>query len=184
MSAPAIFLDRDGVIIENRPEYVRSWQDVAALPGSLATLARLAPGPYRLVLVTNQAGIGRGLIPPETAAEINRRLVALVQANGGRIDAVYVCPHRADEGCACRKPRPGMLLQAARDLGLDLPASILIGDSLTDIQAGLAAGVGRVALVRTGLGAQQEAQLPNTALAAIPVFDTLEKAIAGLLPEA
>ena len=176
MSKPAIFLDRDGVIIENRAGYVRTWDDVDVFPQALVGLARLRSTPYQVVVVSNQAGIGKGLIAPQTADEINRRLMECVAAAGGRLDGVYICPHHPDDGCKCRKPRPGLLLQAADDLQIDLGRSILIGDALTDLQAGLAAGVRRLCLVRTGRGAHQEALLTPD-LGAVQVFDTLEQAL-------
>src|SRR5690606_36103474 len=90
---PAIFLDRDGVIIENRPAYVRSWEDVEIFPQALTALARVCKSPYKIVIVTIQSGVGPGLIQMETAEEINRRLVREIEKAGGRIDAVLMCPH-------------------------------------------------------------------------------------------
>lgn len=153
---PAIFLDRDGVIIENRPEHVRAWSDVAFLPGALAALERLAGSPFAVVVVTNQAAVGRGLVTLEQAEALNAGVVRAVRAAGGRIDAAYLCPHRPDEGCACRKPRPGLLLRAARELGLCLSDSWIVGDAVSDLEAGRAAGA-RGILVRTGRGAAQAA---------------------------
>jgi len=152
----AVFVDRDGVIIENRDGYVRSWADVQFIPGALEALAKLAGSRYAIVLVTNQSAVGRGLISLQEAQEINRRVVAEIRAHGGRMDAVYMCPHRPDEGCACRKPAPGMLLQAARELELALASSTLIGDALSDLAAARAAGV-RGVLVLTGRGSDQAA---------------------------
>lgn len=159
---PAIFIDRDGVIIENRADYVRTWRDVSIFPDALTALARLAASPYKIVIVTNQSGIGRGLIPPRTAEQINQRLLGIIHAAGGRIDGVYLCPHTPEENCACRKPRPGLILQAGRELSLDLSHSIMIGDALSDIQAGQAAGISRNVLVLTGRGYDQS-QLPEAA---------------------
>src|SRR5258705_377491 len=153
---PTIFLDRDGVIIENREAYVRTWQDVEFIPGALAALAQAALSDYAIVLVTNQAGIGKGLIPAEVAESINQRIRAEIERAGGRLDGIYVCPHLVADDCACRKPRPGMLLQAARELDLDLSQSWMVGDALTDMQAGAAAGV-RTLLVLTGRGPQHQA---------------------------
>lgn len=180
---PAIFLDRDGVIIENRPDYVRSWDDVAIFPQALRALAAAGRLPRQIVIVTNQSGIGRGLIPQPTAEAINRRLAARIEKAGGRIDGVYVCPHAPEAGCRCRKPRPGLLLQAAAELNIDLTRSIMIGDALTDLQAGLAAGVKTVALVKTGRGRAQLARLAGSEAATSPVYDTLWDALNGLLPE-
>lgn len=178
---PAVFLDRDGVIIENRPEYVRGWEDVEFLPGSLVALAWLAPLPYRIVIVTNQAGIGRGLLSQARVAEINCRLVNRIESAGGRVDGVYVCPHKPEDGCACRKPQPGLILQATEELDIDLRQSILIGDNLSDIGAGQAARVGQIALVRTGLGEKFARQLASSGFADIPVFDDLAQALDSLI---
>ena len=176
----AIFLDRDGVIIENRSDYVRAWEDVVFLPGVLDALAALSHDPRAVVVVTNQSAVGRGLITRPMADDINARLVAAIRAAGGRVDAVYLCPHTDADGCDCRKPAPGLLLRAALDLDLDLARSIMIGDALSDVAAGRAAGVGSTALVRSGRGADQE-RLPEVArLQPLAVFDTLDTALAAL----
>ena len=126
---PAIFIDRDGVIIENRENYVRSWADVEILPEAVQALRLASSSKYKIVIVTNQSGIGKGLIPPDTARRINRRLLKIITNGGGRIDGVYVCPHTPDDHCACRKPKPGLLLTAAKDLAIELSQSIMIGDA-------------------------------------------------------
>lgn len=177
---PAFFLDRDGVIIENRPAYVRSWEEVEIYPQALAALASLQSSPYRIVIVTNQSGVGRGVIPLKTAEGINRKLVETIRAAGGRVDGVYMCPHTPGVRCTCRKPKPGLLLQAARDLGLDLGRSLMVGDALTDVMAGRTAGVGQAVMVRTGRGAEQLGLPGYAELAPIPVYDTLEEVIADL----
>ncbi len=153
---PAVFLDRDSVILENRANYVRSWDDVNFLPDVFPALRRLVQSPYRIVIVTNQSAIGRGLLTLELANEINTRIVNAIEQKGGRIDSVQMYPHTPQDKCSCRKPEPGMLLQASAELSLDLATSSLIGDSRSDLLAGKAAGIGDLALVRTGLGADQE----------------------------
>ncbi len=150
----AIFLDRDGVINENRSDYVKSWDEVVFLPGVFEPLRRLANSPFVICLVTNQSVINRGIIPRFTVEEINQRLLATIRVQGGRVDGVFYCPHRPDERCDCRKPRPGLLLQAQRDFGLDLSASYLIGDAVTDIEAARSVG-SKPILVLTGLGQKQ-----------------------------
>lgn len=152
---PTIFLDRDGVIIENRPNYIRSWDDVFIYPQVLDALARVNWSDYKIVIVTNQSVVGRGFISLEEAEIINRRLVNVIEEAGGRVDGVFMCPHHPDEGCACRKPKHGLFLRAAESLSLDLSASIMIGDALSDLEAGKAAGVSKLVLVRTGRGAAQ-----------------------------
>lgn len=162
---PAIFLDRDGVIIENRMDYVRSLTEVSFIPGALAALARLAQArpAWPILIATNQSPIGRGLLTRAAVDEINHYIAGQVRAAGGRIDQIYVCPHHPAAGCACRKPAPGLLLQGAADWQVDLAASVFIGDALSDVQAGQAAGV-RTILVRTGLGAAQLTELTRLGL--------------------
>ncbi|MBX7214929.1 MAG: HAD family hydrolase [Thermoflexales bacterium] len=137
---PALFLDRDGVLNVNRPDHVKGWEEFEFLPGVLVALRSLARLPVPIIVVTNQAIVNRGRITAARLADIHARMLAAVAAAGGRIDAIYACPHRPDEGCDCRKPRPGMLLQAAREWSLDLPRSVFVGDALTDLEAALAAG--------------------------------------------
>lgn len=180
MKQPAIFLDRDGVIIENRSDYVRSWADVEIFPQAIDALAVLCDSPYRIVLVTNQSAVGRGIITRETAESINDRLLAVIHEAGGRVDAVYMCPHGPDDGCNCRKPLPGLLLRASAELDIDLDRSLMIGDALTDIQAGQAAGVVS-ALLRTGRGQDQERLPAAAALSPFPIFDTLADALNSLV---
>jgi len=182
---PAIILDRDGVVIENRPDYVRNWADVVVFPEALAALAKASHGPYKIVFVTNQSAVGRGIISRETAEEINRQLTALILEAGGRVDGVFMCPHAPEDQCDCRKPRPGLLLQAARSLDLDLSRSIMIGDALSDLLAGQAAGVGQMALVRSGRGIEQDRLPRPDDLQPFQTYDTLAHALHafGLLSE-
>jgi D-glycero-D-manno-heptose 1,7-bisphosphate phosphatase len=177
---PAIFLDRDGVIIENHPNYVRSWDEVVIYPQALDALVKLNSSPYKIIIVTNQSAVGRGIIPLETAWDINRRLVEVIQKAGGRVDGVFMCPHAPDEGCDCRKPKPGLFFQAARDLSIDLQRSVMIGDALSDLLAGQAAGIPRTALVLTGRGTEQtEFPLPP-GLEPYQVFENLAEALEDL----
>jgi D-glycero-D-manno-heptose 1,7-bisphosphate phosphatase len=152
---PAVFLDRDGVLIENRSDYVREWSHVKLLPKALEALIRFQHDGFKIIIVTNQSAIGRGLVSASTADEISNRLVETIKENGGWIDAVYTCPHKPEDQCVCRKPQPGMLFQAAQDFSLDLASSWMIGDAWTDVQAGQAAGLRGTIMVRTGRGAAQ-----------------------------
>jgi len=173
----AIFLDRDGVIIENRDQYVRCWEDVAFIPAAIDALCSIRDTPFRIVLVTNQSAVGRGLITLEAALEINRRVIDHIQAMGGRIDGTWMCPHAPEANCSCRKPKPGLLLQAASAMNLDLSRSFMVGDALSDLQAGWAAGVREAILVRTGRGNHQS-QLPQVAeLPPFHTFDNLAEAL-------
>jgi len=152
---PAIFLDRDGVLIENRSDYVRDWSQVNVFPDAIQALSNSELNDHKIVIVSNQSAVGRGIISLETAEEINNRLVHLIRDHGGRIDGAYLCPHDPDDGCDCRKPKHGLLLRAAEELSLDLKRSWMIGDAWSDVQAGQSAGVIGTFLLKTGRGADQ-----------------------------
>jgi len=152
---PAIFLDRDGVLIENRSDYVRDWSQVRIFSKAIEALSLVSAKRYKVVIITNQSGIGRKFISAETAHEINQKLVDVIEESGGQIDGVYMCPHRPEEQCSCRKPRPGLILQAARELALDLQRSWMIGDAWSDLLAGKDAGIHGIIMVRTGRGTEQ-----------------------------
>ncbi len=149
-----IFLDRDGVINENRADYVKSWSEFRFLPGSREAIAKLTQAGHRIIVCTNQAGIARGTLSVEAVEDIHHRMIASIYDIGGEIEKVYYCPHDRDGDCSCRKPRPGMLLRARDELDIDLHDAVFIGDSITDIRAGLAAGIHTV-LVLSGLGLEQ-----------------------------
>ena len=176
----AVFLDRDGVINENRADYVKSWKEFVFLPNVCEPLRQLAQNGLLTIVVTNQSAINRGLVSPETVETIHRRMCEVVAGNGGRIDMVLVCPHRPDENCHCRKPKPGLLLQAAEHFDLDLSRSYLIGDALCDIAAGLAAGC-RSILVLTGLGRQELVRLKAQGYDGYHVAADLEEAVEWIL---
>ncbi len=156
-----VFLDRDGVLIEDRG-LVRDPSGVSLLPGAAEGVRLLNERGMRVVVATNQPVVARGLCSEQTLAEIHETMRSLLARGGARLDAIYHCPHHPEtehgegptllrRGCECRKPRPGMLLQARRDLGLDLAACIMVGDSSDDLEAGLNAGL-RTVLVQTGRG--------------------------------
>lgn len=136
----AVFLDRDGTVIHNR-HYLAEPDELDLLPGAAAALRNLADAGFLLVVVTNQSGVGRGFFPVADLERQHARMHELLALEGVELAAVYYCPHGPDEGCDCRKPLPGMLLQAARELELDLSASFMVGDEERDVAAGRAAGV-------------------------------------------
>lgn len=175
----AVFLDRDGVINRNCADHVKSWAEFEFLPGALASLQRLAQLPCLVIVVSNQSIIGRGLVSQAVVDEIHQRMMAEIDAAGGRIDAVFYCPHQPDEGCGCRKPQPGLLLQAARELAIDLTRSFLIGDAESDVRAAQAAGCLPL-LVRTGRGQAQELLLRQQGLNHVLVIDDLASAVAWI----
>jgi D-glycero-D-manno-heptose 1,7-bisphosphate phosphatase len=159
---PAVFLDRDGVIIQNCASYILRWEDVEFIPYALSALEKLSQTPYKVIIITNQSAVGRGIITLQQAESINRRIIEEIQNNGGRVDGLYMCPHAPEEHCSCRKPLPGLIQKAAEELSIDLESSALIGDALTDIQAGSAAGIKSLILVKTGRG-QEQLLLPQPA---------------------
>ncbi len=170
-----IFLDRDGVINQNRSDYVKSWSEFDFLQGSKEAIAMLTRAGHRIVVSTNQASIYRGMTSVDVVDDIHHRMMSEVAQIGGRIEKVYYCPHGKDEGCFCRKPRPGMLLQARDELGIDMNDALFIGDSITDIRAGLAAGI-PVILVLTGLGLEHLHAYSHEIQGSLPVAENLEAA--------
>jgi D-glycero-D-manno-heptose 1,7-bisphosphate phosphatase len=153
---PAAFIDRDGVINEER-HYVHRIDDFVLLPGAVSGLQTLQAAGYLLVVVTNQGGIGRGLYTEEDFARLTAHMLDALAQRGIRVAAVYHCPHHPDAAqagdrvdCSCRKPHPGMLLRAAQELAIDLARSVMIGDKASDLAAGRSAGVGRCLLVASG----------------------------------
>jgi D-glycero-D-manno-heptose 1,7-bisphosphate phosphatase len=179
MPESAVFLDRDGVINRDRSDYVKSWDEFEFLPGVLEAFRLLAPSPHRVVVVSNQSAVGRGLVSRSTVDKIHASMTEAIRRSGGRIDAVYYCPHRPDENCLCRKPRPGLLLQAAGELGIDLSASWLIGDDLRDLESAEAVGI-RPILVRTGHGKDLPGSVLTQATHGFDVFEDLLEAVTRL----
>lgn len=156
-----IILDRDGVINHDSDAYIKSAEEWQPVPGSPEAIGRLTRAGWRVVVATNQSGVARGLF---TARELNRihsKMRHKVTAAGGRIDAIFACPHHPDDGCFCRKPQPGMFHDIARRYDQPLAGVPVVGDSLRDLQAGVAAGC-RPWLVLTGNGslARQDSDLP------------------------
>jgi histidinol-phosphate phosphatase family protein len=150
-----VVLDRDGTLIVERG-YLADPNGVELLPATADGLRLLRSLGLGLVVVTNQSGIGRGYFDEACLARIHGRMLALLAAEGLTLDGLYVCPHLPDAGCDCRKPRPGLLEQAARDLGFCARESIVVGDKACDIDLGQSVGATTI-LVRTGYGAQEEA---------------------------
>ena len=165
-----IILDRDGVINQDSEQFIKSPEEWKPIPGSLEAIARLNQWGWRVVVASNQSGIGRGLFGMDTLNAINDKMVKALAAVGGRLDAIFFCPHPADSTCACRKPQPGMLLQIAERFNVDLARVPAVGDSLRDMQAARAAGAQPV-LVLTGKGeaTRKQPEFP----ADIPVFSDL-----------
>lgn len=180
-SRELIILDRDGVINRDSKAFVKSAEEWQPLPGSIDAIARLSQAGFTLAVASNQSGLARGLFDLAALDEMHGKLLELVKAAGGAIDYITVCPHGPDDGCDCRKPKPGMLERIGRRFGVALDEAIVIGDSLRDLEAGAEVGA-RTILVRTGNGRATEAGLTG-ALASIDVFDDLAAAAEHLLEE-
>lgn len=146
-----IILDRDGTINEDRDDYVKSADEWIPLPGALEAIARLNHAGWNTVVATNQSGLGRGLFDMAALNAMHAKMNTLLAKVGGRIDAVFFCPHTPDEPCECRKPLPGLFAQIGERFNVDLHTVPVVGDSLRDLQAGAAVGC-RPHLVRTGKG--------------------------------
>ncbi|OGT68037.1 MAG: D-glycero-beta-D-manno-heptose-1,7-bisphosphate 7-phosphatase [Gammaproteobacteria bacterium RIFCSPHIGHO2_12_FULL_45_9] len=150
-----IILDRDGVINEDSDAYIKSPDEWVPIPGSLETIGALTQAGHTIVVATNQSGVARGLLSAETLQAIHDKLHRLIQAHGGRIDHIYVCPHSPDEQCRCRKPAPGLFEQIRIDYPLLFETAITIGDSWRDLEAAHAAGCHQLYLVLTGKGSRE-----------------------------
>jgi D-glycero-D-manno-heptose 1,7-bisphosphate phosphatase len=184
----AFFLDRDGVIVEE-VQYLSQPGQLRLLPGAAAAIARLNHSGVPVVVITNQAGVAHGYFPEERVAEVHRQLDAMLAAEGARVDRYYYCPHHPTgevaayrTACSCRKPATGLLERAAAELGLDLKKSYMVGDKLSDIQAGLGAGCHPI-LVCTGYGGSVAEALNSSDLTAVVVAADLAEAVADCLPE-
>jgi D-glycero-D-manno-heptose 1,7-bisphosphate phosphatase len=154
-----VILDRDGTINEDRDDFVKSPDEWVPLPGALEAIARLNHAGWHTVIATNQSGLGRGTFDMSTFNGMHAKMNQMLAKQGGRIDAVFFCPHAPDESCTCRKPLPGLFVQIGERFGMSLRDVPVVGDSLRDLQAGVAAGC-RPHFVRTGKGARlNDAQL-------------------------
>lgn len=178
-----IILDRDGVINHDSNEYVKSPEEWVPITGSLEAIARLCRADYKVVVITNQSGIGRELFSLDMLVKINTRMLEHIRQKGGDIDAILFCPHTPEQGCNCRKPKPGMFLELAQRLKVNLDGVFAVGDSMRDLEASKAAGCVPV-LVRTGNGQQTEQKLKGTFFPddqTISVFDHLSSFVDQLL---
>ena len=151
MPMKLIILDRDGVINVDSDQFIKSPDEWKPIPGALEAIARLNQWGWRVVVASNQSGVGRGLFGMDTLNAINDKMVRSLAQVGGRLDAIFFCPHAADSTCDCRKPKPGLLLQIGERFNVDLAGVPVVGDSLRDLQSAVAAGA-KPFLVLTGKG--------------------------------
>ena len=183
----AVFLDRDGTLIEEAG-YLDRLERMVFFPYTVDAVRSLNRAGFAVVVVTNQAGIARGIVREPFVAEAHRAISETLAAGGAHVDGYYYCPHYRTgvvteyvQECDCRKPKPGMLRRAAADLGLDLSRSFVVGDRWHDVEVAGAVGA-RAVLVRTGLGRREEAS-PDPAVTADAIVDTLADAVAWILDQ-
>jgi histidinol-phosphate phosphatase family protein len=175
---PCIFFDRDGTLIEER-HYLSDPAQVTLLNGAAEAVRMARAAGFLAVVLTNQSGVGRGYFTMKEVEAVNRRMEELLRAQGATLDAIYVCPHAPEDGCPCRKPRPGLVQQAARDLDVDLSRSWMIGDKAADAELARNAGL-KSALVLTGYGAEAARDAGLTADLLVPgVLDAVRGILAG-----
>lgn len=175
-----VILDRDGVINIDSDKFIKNPAEWKPIPGSLEAIAKLNHMGYRVVVASNQSGIGRGLFDMGTLNAISDKMYRALAHVGGRIDALFFCPHAADSNCDCRKPKPGMLVDIAQRFNVDLTGVPSVGDSLRDLQAASIVGA-QPMLVQTGKGRKTQAagDLPESTL----VFPDLSRAVREIIAE-
>ncbi|MEE7625844.1 D-glycero-beta-D-manno-heptose 1,7-bisphosphate 7-phosphatase [Methylobacter sp. Wu8] len=164
-----VLLDRDGAINRDSDDFIKSPEEWLPIEGSLEAIALFNEHNYKVVVVTNQSGVARGLFDVSTLEKIHAKMRRMTEQKGGKIDAIYFCPHGPDDGCNCRKPKPGLLEQFAADHHASLTGMVVIGDSLRDLQSAQAVGASPI-LVKTGKGRKTLNENPNLN---IPVFENL-----------
>jgi len=175
-----LILDRDGVINEEREDFVKSVDEWLPIPGSIPAIARLSRAGYTVAVATNQSGLARGLFTEDDLMAMHERLIAAVAAEGGTLDAVFYCPHGPDDGCDCRKPAPGLLYRIEQSVDIPLRGSAFVGDSLRDLEAAVRAGCQPV-LVRTGKGEQTAARGRDALPVGTVIHDSLADYVDALL---
>ena len=178
-----IIIDRDGVINEDSDDFIKSPDEWVPITGSLEAISRLNHEGYTVAVATNQSGLARGYFDTLTLSEMHRKMQMLLQDYGGHVDAVAYCPHGPNDGCECRKPKPGMLLDIATRFQAKLEDVYFIGDTLNDVRAALAANA-RPILVKTGKGEKAAKKLGENGLSYVPYYDDLSSAVDAVLSEA
>ncbi len=179
-SMKLIVLDRDGVINHDSDAYIKSTEEWQPIDGSLEAIARLNHSGYVVVVASNQSGLARGYFDIEALSAMHKKMDDLLARVGGRIDAVFYCPHGPDDGCDCRKPKPGMLLEIGQRFNVPLDEVIFIGDSISDVKAASNARA-QAMLVRTGKGLKAEKIIQLECKTPVQVYDDLAAAVTAIL---
>jgi D-glycero-D-manno-heptose 1,7-bisphosphate phosphatase len=172
-----VVLDRDGVINQESAAFIKTADEWLPLPGSLEAIAALSRTGFKVVVATNQSGVGRGLITGTALEEINSGMHQAIERAGGKLSGIFICPHHPDDHCSCRKPKPGLLHQIEARFGCSLRGRPVIGDSARDLEAAQAVGA-RAILVRTGNGIETERRMRDSS---VEVFDDLAAAAHALI---
>jgi len=175
-----IVLDRDGVINHDSDEYIKSPEEWLPIEGSLEAIARLNHGGYTVVVASNQSGLARKYFDIDSLTAMHKKMDDMLAKIGGRVDAVFYCPHGPDDDCDCRKPKPGMLLEIGRRFNVPLKEVVFIGDSISDIKAASNASA-QAMLVRTGKGEKAEKIIKLECKESVPVHDNLADAVTAIL---
>jgi D-glycero-D-manno-heptose 1,7-bisphosphate phosphatase len=151
-----VFLDRDGVINRDSPDYIKSWSEFEFLPGSLEAITLLTLNEFATIIITNQSVVNRRMVSRKELNYMHTMMKKTVTSNGGQITDIFYCPHVPEDRCNCRKPNPGLILKAKQKYRIDITASVMVGDSAKDIECARNAGCGHAVLVKTGNGEKAE----------------------------
>ena len=180
-SKRVVFLDRDGTINYDSPDYIKGRSEFKFIPGSIEAIRLLTLNGFTSIVITNQSALARDLISPGELDHIHFMMKSAIISGGGKITDIFFCPHLPNDGCDCRKPAPGMLLQAQRKYNIDLPSSTMVGDSAKDIECARNAGCGKAVLVKTGYGDEAEDLLKTKQIAADCTAKDLYDAVQWIL---
>ena len=176
MLKKVVFLDRDGTINRDSPDYVKSRAEFEFLPGSLEAIKALTANGFTIIVLTNQSALPRQLISLEELKHIHDMLLQAVRSNGGEIKDIFYCPHMPEDKCDCRKPEPGLILNARHKYSIDLADAVMVGDSYRDIGCGINAGCGKTVLVKTGIHANTAERLAEKGIVPDYVAEDLRDA--------
>ncbi len=171
-----VFLDRDGVINQDSPDYIKNWSEFKFLPGSVAAIRNLTANGFDIMIITNQSVINRNMVSTECLEDIFTRMKREITSNGGEIKDIFYCPHLPDEGCNCRKPKPGLIELAQKKYGFRITPSYMVGDSAKDIECAINAGCPYSILVKTGNGVVAEKILAEKNIYPYHIVDNLNAA--------
>jgi D-glycero-D-manno-heptose 1,7-bisphosphate phosphatase len=176
-----VFLDRDGVINRDSPDYIKSWSEFEFLPGSLAAIKLLTLNGFAVIVITNQSVINRKMVSGKALDHLHALMKKAVASGGGQIKDIFYCPHVPEDGCGCRKPNPGLIFKAKEKYRIHIAASVMVGDSAKDIECARNAGCGHAVLVKTGNGEDAEKILKEKSITPDFIARDLLEAVGWIL---